>query len=281
LLYYYAFMNLAKAALELRGLSYDRHHGLTRDEPKTDDLNKLVVDIRPRGVFPTLYECEFGVPWPKDLRPTIARLLSYATDIGFQYQRTGLGTGVWSIAPCKLRSIANEQTHECWLEIALRREFNVSAAPSTFSRRFEEVRLSNALARTRYEIPAEAMRSFRFFQTAVLPFPGQVPVADLRALVDDALGSMMEPLYVGEELDMMLACPYMDGTLSTPMNEVVAIYLVMFYLGSLVRYLPDYLDDLLGTRNAYVLESFVTSVPHTALRALVARAAGEFFLFNR
>jgi hypothetical protein len=284
LLYYYAFMNLVKASLAARGISYDPYHGLSRTDPMADDLDKLGVDIKSGGVFPALYQTEFGKAWPTGLQPRIGRLLVYVTDIGFQCQRTGLASpGSSPIAPCKLRVVVNDDPakKECWLELAVRRELDITSCTTMFTNVFEEVALSPYDARERYAFYAEALPVYRFYQSTVLPFPGQTPVSALRTLLYSALDSAVEPLYVGTELDLMVSGPYAAGNLSSPMSELVAIYLVMFYLGSLVRYAPDYLDDLLGAKNSYVLESFVNSAPHVALRALTARIAGENFIFDR
>jgi len=50
------------------------------------------------------------------------------------------------------------------------------------------------------------------------------------------------------------------------MNEPVAIYAIMFYLGSLVRYHPEILEAMLAKRDAWMIESFIKSTPTTFLR---------------
>jgi hypothetical protein len=283
LLYYYAFMNLAKALLEIRGVEYDRrHHGLTREDPASDDLHLLAIDVRPRGIFPSFYNCEFGVDWPLALRPTIGRLLAYVTEIGYQYSRSGVGPETRFIAPCKLRAVVNTATKECWLELAVRRDMNLlSNGFKRFNADFAEVELPHHAARDRYNIYAEAFFAYRFFESDTRPFPGTIPVDQLCEMLYAALNNHIDPTYIGSELDVMLTCSYDDGDASACVNELIAIYLGMFYLGSLVRYSPDYLDHLLGTKSAYVLESFVTSAPHSALRAFTSRINGEIVLLDR
>jgi hypothetical protein len=41
------------------------------------------------------------------------------------------------------------------------------------------------------------------------------------------------------------------------MNEEVAIYTVMFFMSEIVRYRPDYLDKILNSKAAWLLESVV------------------------
>ena len=52
----------------------------------------------------------------------------------------------------------------------------------------------------------------------------------------------------------------------TAMNEALAIYLAMYYLGSLVRYRPWVLEEMLNTQEAWLVERFVKSAPITFLR---------------
>ena len=65
------------------------------------------------------------------------------------------------------------------------------------------------------------------------------------------------------------------------MNEFAATYLVMFFLGSLVRYRADYLDGLLGSRALWLLESFVNSVPLVFLRMATSRIMNRTYVLNK
>jgi hypothetical protein len=65
------------------------------------------------------------------------------------------------------------------------------------------------------------------------------------------------------------------------MNEVLAIYAVMFYLSSLVRYRPNYLESLLNHKPAWLIENFVNSTPETFLKMMVSKIVGTDFVFRR
>jgi len=65
------------------------------------------------------------------------------------------------------------------------------------------------------------------------------------------------------------------------MNEALAIYLCMFVLGSLVRYRPYLLDDLLGSPAAWLLESFVAYAPLLYLRAIASLILNLQIINNR
>jgi len=89
--------------------------------------------------------------------------------------------------------------------------------------------------------------------------------------------------YYDDNKDFDLALPYQDTTHTTPipMNEVLAIYAVMFYLSSLVRYRPNYLEALLNHKPAWLIENFVNSTPELFLRILVSKIIGTDFVFRR
>ncbi len=66
-----------------------------------------------------------------------------------------------------------------------------------------------------------------------------------------------------------------------PMNEVLAIYCCMFFLGSLVRYKPDLLEKMLSTKDAWLIERFTKSVPLTFLRHLRNLIDGQYLAFRQ
>jgi len=55
----------------------------------------------------------------------------------------------------------------------------------------------------------------------------------------------------------------------------------MFYLSSLVRYQPAYLEELLDHKPAWLIESFVNSTPETFLRIIVSRITNNRLVFRR
>jgi predicted transcriptional regulator len=58
------------------------------------------------------------------------------------------------------------------------------------------------------------------------------------------------------------------------MNELAASYAVMYFLSSMVRYHPDYMDRISESSDAWLVESFVKSAPLPILREMVAAAVG-------
>ena len=99
------------------------------------------------------------------------------------------------------------------------------------------------------------------------PQPGTTIIQQLLA----ALPNCVHPIYVTQqesEFVLRIHCPASTGLWA--MNEAVAIHLCMFFLGSLVRYRPDLLDELLGSPAAWLLESFVIYAPLLYLRIVTS-----------
>ena len=73
-------------------------------------------------------------------------------------------------------------------------------------------------------------------------------------------------VYNGEQ-EILLNAP-LRKNLQIPFNQLLSIYTTMFYLGSLVRYRPDYLEKLLDSKDAWIIERFTYSAPSTFLRSM-------------
>jgi hypothetical protein len=71
------------------------------------------------------------------------------------------------------------------------------------------------------------------------------------------------------------------GRNSLFMNEAVAIYALMFYFGSLVRYRPEVLEEMLTWKEAQVIEGFVKSTPLTFLRYTRNLLDGNYFVYKQ
>ena len=78
----------------------------------------------------------------------------------------------------------------------------------------------------------------------------------------------------GTDFQFCVGLPYEAATGTIPMNELAASYAVMYFLSSVVRYHPDYMDYIGESTDAWLIESFAKSAPLSLLRQLVAAALG-------
>jgi len=93
------------------------------------------------------------------------------------------------------------------------------------------------------------------------------------ALLSEALGCFF-PAVDSIEHQMGLGLPYRTASGIVPMNEAAAMYAVVYFLSSLVRYQPAYMDAISENSDAWLVESFVKSAPSQLLRYMVSATLG-------
>lgn len=290
LLYYYCFLNLAKAALvikhpEMGGQKIS--HGISC-LPK--DFSKLktqtVKVINNEGVFPKLYEWYFGVPVkPKSLN--IQKLLAYCSDISYQNIIAGYGE-------CKLLqgfyvSQVNKSLNPRigWPLIGIASFNKCKLYPKSMEKiyqNFEKVTLPELAGREYFNTENYQLSAFTFFQSKKTfnwiseDIP---PALECRDLVLETLGHLLQTNYYSTNFDYYVSLPYLS-TNQLPMDETIAIYLIMFYLSNLVRYNPHFLEELLSKKEAWIIDSFIRTCPLVFLRSMVSRIVNtDYVLSNR
>ena len=76
--------------------------------------------------------------------------------------------------------------------------------------------------------------------------------------------------YFSNQPHFYITLPYQDKEQVIDFCEMISIYVVMFYLGSLVRHHPYILDDIFQGPQGLLIANFVKSTPLTFLRNAVA-----------
>nr|MDQ2831570.1 YaaC family protein [Chloroflexota bacterium] len=209
--------------------------------------------------------------------------LAYCSTIGYQYGLAGLGQT--RIVPSLAAVAMNQPTQEAWTLLAIPSFDKVDA--TTYLRQqllgvYEEVTLPTHLSHTVFGLNAFAYLNHRFFQTITpdtfLP-SGTLKLGEVASRLTTGLRPYMgiSPYDDGSNFQVVLPL----GPTETPVTQDVAIYAVMFYLSSLVRYRPAYLEELLGHKPAWLIESFVNSTPETFLRIIVSRITNNRVLYRR
>lgn len=286
LLYYYSFLNLVKAYLLLtaprRVMNQRIGHGLSYNpNSRSRDFRQEKIKIVD-GVFRLLYEQETGKSVRLNSSLNIVKLLSYCTDISYQYESAGFGQH------SMLYSIACMQTHtqnqEAWMLIGIPKFNSLDNFPgfrNRFLRLYEEVSVHEFRTREYFQISALQKTAYRFFQDRTIvhwPSPDIPPTLELRDKLIDTLNPFFNVHYFEDGFDLELALPYLPNR-QIPFNEILSIYCVMFYLSSLVRYKPNYLEELLNHKPAWLVEGFVNSTPETFLRIFVNHIIGIDYIF--
>ncbi len=294
LLYYYSFLNLVKAYLLLKDpqrimgrTNQAVTHGLSYRTSTTNTDFQLEVIRVGQGIFPMFYEAQtsnvISIQGNSVLR--VIDLLSYPSDLAYQYELTGYGSNriLFSLAT----SVADRTQNQSWTIIGIPAVTNLDnflTLPINFFKTYEEVQTDKNRFTLIFGRDTPELQGFRFFQdrTTISFLPNGI--VDLNAHIDkisNALSPYFSVHYFDDNFDFELVLPYQDATNSKPFNEALAIYTVMFYLSSLVRYRPAYLEELLNHKPAWLIESFVNSTPETFLRMMVSKIIGIDFVFRR
>lgn len=259
LLYYYAFLNLAKARCEIQRPNFHRfpesyRHGLSwrPNERFLVNPQKEILSVAGRGVWHVLYEALTGraaiISNPARLK--VGHLLSLCPEIAVEY-------GDNFSEPRKVISLIepsffyNEKQRESWLRFSIDREelkylklsgpkFIAQISPPRNT--YIQVKGNN-----------EDTKDIITFELAnpKPALPKQSVCADVFA-----------------EVQFMNLFTHLDGgklayeipllrTLPLPIPQIVVLYTLMFWLGSLVRYDPHSVEFLRRSRYWSLVEGFM------------------------
>lgn len=286
LLYYYSFLNLAKAFLIQKYPSIGKTktgHGISC-LPK--DFSKLKTQtvrvLNDGGVFQKLYDLYFGTQIKKQSL-NIKELLNYCSDISYQCQIAGMGNG--KLEPCLYTHLVNKDDKTGWVLLGIPGFNEVKKYPSAlqdFYKDFEQVEVPELAAREFFKMYNLNLSNFTFFQGKPFFWTANniPPTLECHDQMKRTLGKLLQTNYFDNDFDLYLSLPYKINR-QLQMDETLAIYLVMFYISNLVRYNPAYLEELLSKKEAWLIESFIKSCPNTFLRSMISRIVGTDYVIGR
>jgi hypothetical protein len=288
LVYYYAFMNFAKAIVFL----YDYHqfqsgkiyHGLTTPVPGSDNFRDHSIEVKTDGVFQKFYTKVLG-EGVANTTLGILDLLSYISDLTHEFRTFKLGE--FSTYPCKYAVVRwGEEEQEQEQHRGVIAAGVLGASPrrleEILKNHFTEVNLERESAMEMFDLRFEEIRGFTFWETKdpyIMPImpPNTNPETDL----ERALGNYFSQNPFADSFLFKINAKMRTGTLNQiPMNEPIAIYTLMFYFGSLVRYHPQILEEMLTKKEAQLIESFVRATPITFLRYVRNVLDGDYFAYT-
>jgi len=284
LMYYYSFLNLAKGLICLSDpkiVTQPIGHGIRHKFEKSRFSSQYITTDQ-NGVFPRFYELITNRKIPPRTKLTITKLLGYSSDIAHEYSIGKFGPRKTSTA-C-VRVLAETNKKESWLAIAVMypEATKLITKQKLFSSYFEQVEFSKETAREVFEIPHEAFRHYTYFESKKI-YPWIDNKIQIPSIVQDAqiaLQSFQEPNPYDDNHILLLNSPLTNiNRTQIAMNQTIAIYTTMYYLGSLVRYRPDYLEYLLNSKNAWIIERFTKSAPLTFLRSITNYILGTEYIF--
>ncbi len=293
LLAYYAFMNLAKAYLcrsapDLMLQTGSLYHGLVSCPPNPN-FQKEIVDTHD-GVFWHFYKTSTGIELPKGtgrvkqrkrgFRLSIPEMLLYVSDLSGNYENFTGDRSRMSRGMSRYTFDAEGNIGK-WL-IAIGDFHGFGQYPDAFANffsKFEEVQLHPAAMERIFGLLGEQRTANRIFQSKQ-----HFRTADHQSRVEFV--NSLDPvraLYIcnypfQQERQFMINTP-LGPSFNFPWNEVFSNYVLFFYLGSLVRYHPYYLETLLGKKEGWLIEQFANGARLTLLRHFVIRILNKGLVF--
>ncbi len=289
LLYYYCFLNLAKAALVIKEPTIGGRkigHGLSCMPKDFSKLKTQTVKVLNDGVFPKFYQWYFG----QSIKPqslNVQKLLTYCTDISYQNRIAGIGD-------CKLLQAffvsevgVRENQKIGWPLLGIATFDSCTSYSKSFAflhENFEEVNISFLSGKEYFDIDKHELNAFTFFQskqTFNWASDNIPPIMEGRSLVMKTFGTLLQTNYYKSNFDYYISLPYLPNK-QIPMDETISIYLIMYYLSNLVRYNPRYLEELLNKKEAWLIDSFIRSCPLIYLRSIISRINNiDYIISNR
>jgi len=284
--YYYSFMNLAKALAVARGMlapvaahiTRALQHGLSArivpGAPGAPDTWRLTVRDA-NHIFGLLYQATVApVAMPATTELDARDLLGYVTAIDWQLRQAGRAATI-SWHPCYW--VILEAGNSAWDLVGVHRGANLNRLPG-LDPLYQELTHDSVkqLVRETLGLQSIQARSIRFLQrtTPIVLAPPDRSVQRLEDTLVAAVPNCVFEYLDGTTFHFCFGMPYATGTGSHPMSELAAAYAVMYFLSSLVRYHPDYMDRIAESTDAWLIESFVKSAPLLLLRQMVAASLG-------
>lgn len=276
LLYYYSFLNLVKALLIFYypdKVTKKISHGIQVKDKRNANFKNEDVIFRD-GVFKLLYEYETNEKIRDKTLFNIKTLLGYCNDISYQYSTGSFGKNLNSKGSMVI--FVNTNTNKAWATIALNNFDGLEKCKKRikkFSKNYKEISMDKQIARECFNLQSHEKQFFRFFESKEFEIEenGTYPeVPILENFKDCTRGFLIPNHYNDKDTDFYLANPYKINN-QILMNEFLSIFIIMFYLSSLVRYQPFYLDKILDKKESWLINSFVETCPQTFLIYAVSK----------
>lgn len=281
LLYYYAFLNLAKAELlrthPAQVIGRRIGHGLTMRLRRVPEADRVRTN---RGVFPLLYRVRTGQSIREGTDLPVKRLMAMVPELGTEVtevlkgdvQTQGLLHAIalsraelWSVLAFHDNSLSTSTNRAA---TTIRQNVRFVSVPDTVARRWRDV--FGMSARSRPPV---------LYAESITTRPvgsGAATEQDVFRMASDTWRSLTpfieESTYANYDAFLSLSL-FKSRTL--PMPPSLGRYALVFYLSSLVRYQPSRADRRTTPTWGWMLEAFVeqSAMPllHNALSGLLGK----------
>jgi hypothetical protein len=270
LLYYYAFLNLAKYALVVNGVSLPQkiQHGIS--DPRVNSKKQIKFSgqriewtgraVNRSELFAEILTALNGQEIPSGTR-TIKALLRQIPTIHRTFCLvTGEPNSFLPIHEIRLRHAQGQ----IWAQISIRR--SDADAESMLDRISRRSAFKKLLTRVRSEEDAEIL-----FETPAVPGTKNGMDNGIRALARSMKSLGFRTILTGSGYRFYLT----DLPPSQRLPQLAVAYAVMFYLGSLTRYRPHEFERIVDGGENWIVGEFFATQPSQVLYILCSILAGR------
>jgi hypothetical protein len=293
LLYYYAFMNLAKAIIILNNTEYAGkkfHHGLCRHN-KVGELQSRSCSVLSPGrpgtimIFGELYNSLYNTQIPPSTIVSFESILGYITDISHEVSR--LPTAIeHKVHPARYFHAFSKSRKKSWI-VLITEKFYPAKYPASFEKFEQEfVRFTPSAFSLEYIFGIKVKDAHNYdFSHSKKEFDldefDRLAVGEARELLKSVLGNNTQNLIFDDNGSFAITYPLTDSS-PIAFNEMLSTYLIVFYLSEIVRYNPYELDDQFSTNTTegWVVKSLIESAAYTCLVNMIATITGDVYIIK-
>jgi len=285
LLYYYSFLNLAKAFLVYKGIlthsslvSTSLYHGLSSNPQSPARLTDFKFTIHPTAadrmnVFSMLYESVTGKQWPHPTQVTVnlASILGHCSDVSSELEALyGIKHQVF-----RAQSLIRISGDTVWFEMAVH-ESNAEQIRSYLTPWIvEEVKLGqlNEMDKMDWLLschrPAISFTDHAILRAEKRPFTSADKNSTIQTIMNEAGNRLRDfslPTVVGESFSprWLFVCDATIGDQNLRWHPLLSNYLTAFVISTILRYQPQLLDP--KTRDYFLAEAWCSQAAVTTLR---------------
>lgn len=281
--YYYCYLNLVKAYIALQNpkLVYRNiTHGL-KYKFQNDSFNQRTLIIEKKGVFPILYKYMSGEEIALK-QVNIMRAISYCSDVSYEYSQLKYGEN--RLIPSSITATINNSR----LSIVLATQesierFGCKKFLGNILDEFSKINLSATQANQLFKIPIESYGNFNYYLTKNAYSNGKdyFSHSEIRNLVDKFFKYKYSVnVFEDSILNFNLVLPYSEKNQKF-MNELMSIYIITYYLSSLVRYNPLYLDKILESKEFWLIKRFTDNSHETFIRLMNTYINNKVIIYGK
>lgn len=258
LIYYYSFLNLAKALCEIRKPGFHKRkecygHGISwRPNPNfLVNLEKEVVSLSYAGVWHALWETltQSTFSTPKGTKLSVKDMFLYCPEVSVEAYRA-FGKDSKLISLINPDMLFDSAAKESWIRFSINRQ-ELRQNRLTASNFINTILTS----RTGYSEVRSDQSALRTFES-LTPIKGTDGDKVLKTLHSDVMGmNLFSHLNRGNKIDYSIP---LQHHLPLRMPQIMVLYSILFWLGSLVRYDPHSLHELRESHHWSLIDGFMS-----------------------